>query len=62
MDKNLEKTINDFIGVPDEKELSAKSDNIFSRKHILDEREGLIERVDKILVTKDGKQLLREQY
>ena len=25
-------------------------------------REGLIERVDRILVTPDGKQLLREQY
>jgi len=33
-----------------------------SKKIVLDEREGLIERVDKILVTKDGKQLLREQY
>lgn len=62
MDKNLEKTINDFIGVPDEKEIATKSNNNFSRKHVLDEREGLIERVDKILVTKDGKQLLREQY
>lgn len=33
-----------------------------SKKVILDEREGLIERVDKVFVTKDGKQLLREQY
>ena len=33
-----------------------------SKKYVLDEREGLIERVDKVLVTKDGKQLLREQY
>jgi hypothetical protein len=33
-----------------------------SKKVVLDEREGLIERVDKILITKDGKQLLREQY
>lgn len=33
-----------------------------SKKFVLDEREGLIERVDKILITKDGKQLLREQY
>jgi len=29
---------------------------------LVDEREGLIERVDKIFVTQDGKQLLREQY
>ena len=33
-----------------------------SKKIVLDEREGLIERIDKVLVTKDGKQLLREQY
>jgi len=33
-----------------------------SKKAILDEREGLIERIDRIIVTKDGKQLLREQY
>lgn len=33
-----------------------------NKKVILDEREGLIERVDKVYVTKDGKQLLREQY
>jgi hypothetical protein len=33
-----------------------------SKKVVLDEREGLIERMDRILVTKDGKQLLREQY
>lgn len=32
------------------------------KKFVLDEREGLIERIDKILVTKEGKQLLREQY
>ena len=33
-----------------------------AKNAILDEREGLIERVDNILITKDGKQLLREQY
>lgn len=36
--------------------------NIDNKVDILSEREGLIERVDKILITKDGKQLLREQY
>jgi ubiquinone biosynthesis protein Coq4 len=29
---------------------------------VFDEREGLIERIDRVLVTKEGKQLLREQY
>ena len=33
-----------------------------NKRVVLDEREGLIERVDKIYITKDGKQLLREQY
>lgn len=32
------------------------------KKVFLDEREGLIERIDRVLVTKEGKQLLREQY
>jgi hypothetical protein len=32
------------------------------KEAVLEEREGLIERVDKVLVTRDGKQLLREQY
>ena len=32
------------------------------KKVVLDEREGLIERIDRVLVTKEGKQLLREQY
>jgi len=33
-----------------------------NRKVVLDEREGLIERIDRVVVTRDGKQLLREQY
>lgn len=33
-----------------------------SLKVVLQEREGLIERIDRVLVTKDGKQLLREVY
>lgn len=33
-----------------------------NKKVVLDEREGLIERIDRVLVTRDGKQLLREQY
>ena len=60
MENNVEKALDDFVGLPEELEVKAKSDN--AKKVVLDEREGLIERVDKILVTKDGKQLLREQY
>ena len=60
MEKNLGKTLDDFIDVSQEEEDAMKEEQ--AKKVVLDEREGLIERVDKILVTKDGKQLLREQY
>jgi hypothetical protein len=59
MEKNIEKALDNFVDVPQtEEEIKIKN----SKKVVLDEREGLIERVDKILVTKDGKQLLREVY
>jgi hypothetical protein len=58
MENNVEKALSNFIDEPQVEEI----DNTYRKKVVLDEREGLIERVDKILVTKDGKQLLREQY
>jgi hypothetical protein len=61
MENNVEKALDNFVGLPEEEEVQTKKiEN--AKKVVLDEREGLIERVDKILVTKDGKQLLREQY
>ncbi len=60
MENNLENILDDFVENPDSKVETTKVDG--SKKVILDEREGLIERVDRIFVTKDGKQLLREQY
>ena len=54
-----EKALNDFLGSQEPKTPEQQPDN---KSTILDEREGLIERVDKVLVTRDGKQLLREQY
>ncbi len=45
--------LNKFLG---------KKPAVNNKKVILDEREGLIERVDKVYITKEGKQLLREQY
>lgn len=42
-----------------EKELEEKQN---AQKVMIDSRSGLIERVDKVFVTKDGRQLLREQY
>jgi len=60
MENNVEKAISNFVDEPELEEVEAKTEE--AKKVILDEREGLIERVDKIYVTKDGKQLLREQY
>jgi len=60
METNVEKALSNFVDEPQVEEVQTKNDQ--AKKVILDEREGLIERVDKILVTKDGKQLLREQY
>jgi hypothetical protein len=36
--------------------------NVKNKKKAIQERTGLIERIDKILVTNDGRQLLRERY
>jgi len=60
MENNVEKALSDFVAEPEVEVQEEKDDE--AKKEILDEREGLIERVDKIFVTKDGKQLLREQY
>jgi hypothetical protein len=60
MENKVETALDNFVDTPQTEEVKSKVDTC--KKVILDEREGLIERVDKILVTKDGKQLLREQY
>lgn len=39
-----------------------KNKDTEDKMKIISERNGLIERVDKIIVTEDGRQLLREQY
>lgn len=60
MENNVEKAIKNFVDEPEVQEQNEKDENV--KKVVLKEREGLIERVDKILVTRDGKQLLREWY
>jgi hypothetical protein len=61
MEEKVEKALDNFVDLPEEEQVEkAKVDN--AKKVVLDEREGLIERVDKVFVTKDGKQLLREWY
>jgi len=60
MENNIEKALSNFVDEPQVEEVETKDEQ--AKKVVLDEREGLIERVDKIFVTKNGKQLLREQY
>jgi len=66
MENNIEKILNDFV---DDQNDNSNVQNPNSsqqyknyKKVVMNEREGLIERVDKIYVTNDGRQLLREQY
>jgi len=56
MENNNVNALDQFLS---EKKINKQKNN---KKVVLDEREGLIERVDKVFVTKEGKQLLREQY
>lgn len=58
MNTNLEEKLKNFVGEDENQDSSTNT----TPKVMLDSREGLIERVDKIFITKDGKQLLREQY
>ena len=58
MKKDDEKALDLFLD--DEKEET--TENKDAKKVIMTEREGLIERIDKIYVTPEGKQLLREVY
>ncbi len=62
MNTKIENALDDFYSeenqMQDPNYLKAQKD----KKVVLNQREGLIERVDKIFVTSDGRQLLREQY
>lgn len=62
MKDKVEKALDEFVDVPQTEEEIAKQKEKNIKKVVLDEREGLIERIDRVLVTKDGKQLLREVY
>jgi hypothetical protein len=57
MEKNVEKALDNFVDAPED-----ESTDVETKEIVLQEREGLVERVDKIYVTNDGRQLLREQY
>lgn len=53
----LSDALDNFNGIDNNQQENQKN-----KKSIMLERSGLIERVDKVFVTQDGKQLLREQY
>jgi len=57
MENEKEKAINKFIDVPEE-----NNDDKKIKEEILNDRQGLIERVDKVFIDKSGRMLLREQY
>lgn len=61
MENKKEQALNSFLDTQNDQNL-ASSDEKEAKKQILNQRDGIVERVDKIFVTKDGKQLLREQY
>lgn len=61
MKNNVEKALSDFIDEPQETE-EITIDNTKKKEVILNERSGLIERIDRQYVTSDGRILLREQY
>jgi hypothetical protein len=56
MNKNTEKNIDNFLD--DDYENTSKD----KKKVIIQQKDGLIERIDKKYVTEDGKMLLREIY
>ena len=59
MENKQEKALSNFVDEPQVEEI----DNTKKAKEVvLNEREGLIERYDKVLIDKKGRQLLREQY
>ena len=59
--KDKEKILDDFLSNDEKKSFDKKMDK---EKYITikENDNSIIERVDKIFVTKTGKQLLREQY
>lgn len=56
MNKNIEKNIDTFL--EDEFDIETKD----KKKEVIQQKDGLIERIDKKYVTEDGKMLLRERY
>ena len=64
MKDDKEKALNTFLDDENEEDVMEKkiTKEEEVKKVIMSERTGLVERIDKIFVTPDGKQLLREVY
>lgn len=58
MENKVKKALGNFVDEPDVEEIN----NAKAKEVVLNEREGLIERIDRVYVDKSGRQLLREQY
>lgn len=60
METNKENALNDFLGDTNEIETLSKSDE--NRKRIIKSDNSIVERIDRIIIAENGKQLLREWY
>lgn len=59
MDNNKDKVINDFIA----DEINLENQKIIeNNKKLIKSDNSIIERIDKIIIAENGKQLLRERY
>lgn len=63
MENKVENALDNFIGTSENETNDVNEKNKNVKKIVLDERDGLIiERLDKIIVDKSGRMLLREVY
>jgi len=62
MKKNISDKLTNFLDDEEELDDEIRQKKKISKKELLSSKTGLIERVDKIFITEDGRQLLREQY
>ncbi len=60
MEKQINETLDDFLLSDEEKEFQKKVND--DKKKFIKSDKSIIERVDKIIIAENGKQLLREVY
>jgi len=62
MEKSIESTLDNFLSNDVDRENLLNEKPITDKKKFIGKDFTIIERLDPILVTEDGRQLLREQY